>query len=211
MSGTLVKFELRGAKKKGGGNTGFFDESHQHVLHQRSNGFYTVALRGMGLNGPPMHGVLERSMSCQLARISLDGSVLAVQVSDVLVVVVDIDGTKRWRIKVRSGLTSRLVVSGFVDRVVAGMMAPGKDDKAQCILLPGGIVWTNHGGTSQDLMLVTTRGMEFLQGLVFAWSVPGCAKLDFRYSFLSVCGVCPAHCPWDWSFRERIATLLVAT
>lgn len=30
----------------------------------------------------------------------------------------------------------------------------------KCSIVPGGIVWTDHGGTSQDLILMTTRGAE---------------------------------------------------
>ena len=75
-----------------------------------------------------------------LARFSLDCNLLALQVEPTVVHVYSI-GSKRsdpWRIDVA------------IDKSVA---------TSDTAILPGGIIWSDHGGNSQDLTLVTSHGV----------------------------------------------------
>ncbi|GMH76939.1 hypothetical protein TL16_g07241 [Triparma laevis f. inornata] len=75
-----------------------------------------------------------------LARFSLDYNLLALQVEPTVVHVYSI-GSKRsdpWRIDVA------------IDKSVA---------TSDTTILPGGIVWSDHGGNSQDLTIVTSHGV----------------------------------------------------
>mmetsp|Transcript_23980 Transcript_23980/g.71924 ORF Transcript_23980/g.71924 Transcript_23980/m.71924 type:complete len:596 (+) Transcript_23980:17-1804(+) len=138
----------------------FFDEAHQHLVVRQNATLQAVRIRPSAefASKIPTRGVLVGPEACQLAKFSLDGSLLAVQLSDVLVLVAESDGTQRWRIEIRSGAVMPVqVAQGFLERMTA---ASGNLDGKRCTLIPGGIVWTDHGGTSQDLTLVTTRGAE---------------------------------------------------
>ena len=79
--------------------------------------------------------------SARLAKFSLDMQLLALQVSDSALLVVDVTSGKQWRVECKGGNSSS----------TAGGNA----------LLRSGFVWSEHGGNSQDLVLVTQRGAEF--------------------------------------------------
>ncbi len=36
----------------------------------------------------------------------------------------------------------------------------GEEDAEPCSILPGGVLWSDHGGNSQDLVIVTERGVD---------------------------------------------------
>lgn len=69
-----------------------------------------------------------------LAKYSLDLSLIAIQISDGSLIVAEVRGTRTWRIDCK-GPENALLQSGFV--------------------------WSDHGGNSQDLVLITQKGIEF--------------------------------------------------
>jgi len=69
-----------------------------------------------------------------LAKYSLDMSMIALQISDSSLIVAEVSGTRTWRIDCK-GPANALLQSGFI--------------------------WSDHGGNSQDLILVTQKGIEF--------------------------------------------------
>lgn len=76
-----------------------------------------------------------------LARFSLDYNLLALQVASTVVHVYSI-GSKRtdpWRVDVG------------IDKSIA---------TSETTILPGGVIWSDHGGNSQDLTLVTSHGVS---------------------------------------------------
>ena len=86
--------------------------------------------------------------SARLAKFSLDMQLLALQVSDSALLVVDVTSGKQWRVECKGGNSSS---------TAAGDGGGGGGNA----LLRSGFVWSEHGGNSQDLVLVTQRGAEF--------------------------------------------------
>lgn len=68
------------------------------------------------------------------AKLSLDREVLALQESPTSVLVIDIQSRKRFSVETRLGSDS--------------------------VIIDNGLIWSDHGGTSQDLIMVCTRGLE---------------------------------------------------
>eukprot|EP01041_Mallomonas_annulata_P001633 gene1633-3166_t len=68
------------------------------------------------------------------ARLSLDGELLAIQLSTTQILIIHINSKKRWKIEIKSPEENRI--------------------------LNLGIVWSEHGGNSQDLVIITAYGLE---------------------------------------------------
>ena len=68
------------------------------------------------------------------AKISLDLAIFAAQISSTTELVVDISSKKIWSVDIKSS-----------------------DENS---ILSNGLVWSEHGGNSQDLVLVTKKGLE---------------------------------------------------
>lgn len=68
------------------------------------------------------------------ARVSLDSHLLAIQVSPTSIIVVDISSDRQWQLDIKSGSDNEVIQHG--------------------------IIWSEHGGNSQDLIVLTTRGVE---------------------------------------------------
>ena len=135
------------------GDAYFYDEALGQVVVQRKATFVAYGL-ARGAAAPPPRGVLVGATACRLAVSSLDGSLLAVQVSETLVLVAEADGPRRWRVEVRGGAPG---VGAFLERLTGG---GGGDGDGAPRVVPGGVLWSDHGGTSQDLIVVTTRGAD---------------------------------------------------
>ena len=77
--------------------------------------------------------LLREARSARLAKYSLDMNLLALQLSDTTLVVADIQAGgsgKQWKVECR-----------------------GSDNA----LLRSGFIWSEHGGNSQDLVLITHK------------------------------------------------------
>ena len=68
------------------------------------------------------------------ARISLDSHLIAIQRSPSCVYVVDISSDRQWQVDIKSATDNEI--------------------------LDNGIIWSEHGGNSQDLIILTSRGIE---------------------------------------------------
>ena len=137
----------------------FYDEAQEHLVVQRKATFLALRLDGSASGaassgaagqstratrrGPLDAGVVVGATACRLAKFSLDGSLLAVQVSECLVLVAETAGAQRWRIEVRS--SSGGSVGGFLERLAAGHLPGGHGSGGgdgggdRCGIVPGGI------------------------------------------------------------------------
>eukprot|EP00602_Paraphysomonas_sp_CaronLab_P013104 CAMPEP_0185039892 /NCGR_PEP_ID=MMETSP1103-20130426/37291_1 /TAXON_ID=36769 /ORGANISM="Paraphysomonas bandaiensis, Strain Caron Lab Isolate" /LENGTH=1082 /DNA_ID=CAMNT_0027578961 /DNA_START=251 /DNA_END=3500 /DNA_ORIENTATION=- len=68
------------------------------------------------------------------AKVSVDAQLLAIQYTKTSVFVIDTVHRKKWKIDIK--------------------YFSGNE------ILPNGLIWSDHGGNSQDLVIVTTRGLE---------------------------------------------------
>ena len=72
------------------------------------------------------------------SKLSLDGRILAIQPSLVHIIVLVLKSRRQWSITIK---------------------ASNDIDKANRILTDG-VIWSEHGGNSQDLIIVTIKGLE---------------------------------------------------
>ena len=87
---------------------------------------------------------------CLLAKLSLDGCLLVVQRSSTELVVHDVSGGAAGRSWVLDFQAFR--PPKFLERPTGGNA-----------ILSGGVIWSDHGGSSQDLLVVTRQGVEFFK------------------------------------------------
>uniref|UniRef100_A0A7S1TX98 Mic1 domain-containing protein n=1 Tax=Phaeomonas parva TaxID=124430 RepID=A0A7S1TX98_9STRA len=142
----------------------WYDGVQQHFVLRRGAAYHSVGCVGGRAAARVSPGVLlpHEAARAQYARFSLDGCYLAVQVGAAEVHVFDVsaarDGggraTQQWRIDVRS--LGQSALSKLKSQSGGAAMAPP-------VLLTDGVLWSDHGGTSQDLVLVTRRGLEFFK------------------------------------------------
>ena len=86
------------------------------------------------------HSLLKSSV---FAKLSLDLAFIAIQYSDTNIAVIDIKSKQTWEISIRQKLSW------------------GRADDITNKILKDGIIWSEHGGTSQDLIIITESGLEF--------------------------------------------------
>ncbi len=121
----------------GSWETCWWDASHQHMLVFKNSAFYIWRPDGPKGTSLSFFQVKKTGIKCEqifLAKVSLDMRLLAVQLSSTKVCVFDVNSTHNWIISIKSQSNNRI--------------------------LPYGILWSEHGGGSQDLVIVTTRGLE---------------------------------------------------
>ena len=113
----------------------WFDAAHDHFLLFQDSYFYVLD-PGDAVPSPKLfYHLLENTPTKIInAKVSLDYQVLSIQVSHTSVLVIDIVKSKRWVVTI-------------------------KHPNDSTILEPG-MLWSDHGGGSQDLILVTTRGLD---------------------------------------------------
>jgi hypothetical protein len=133
----------------------WFDGNHQHMLLLKESIFFTLAFVNSSPDLPTnvvgnqwsvsddsyssypqffYHFEQELQSVIIFARISLDFQIIAIQTSPTTIVTVDIINNKKWLIEIRSANDN--------------------------YILHEGLVWSDHGGNSQDLIVVTSKGLE---------------------------------------------------
>ncbi len=116
----------------------WWDSALQHMVLLKNSVFYFWSPRGgkSGTTNAIFDAHAHKLIGDQLllCKLSLDLQLLAVQRSATTVTVFDLVSNQHWNIEIRSAHDNRLMA--------------------------GGILWSEHGGGSQDLILVTTRGLE---------------------------------------------------
>jgi hypothetical protein len=121
-------------KLEGEWNKVWFDTSHQHCLLFDKDMSYWVWSTNSDCPSPYLQDSSSANSSTSFAKISLDFQVLAAQTSPTQVIVTERATKKRWTVEIQS---------------------PDKN-----FILPDGLLWSEHGGNSQDLVIITFRGME---------------------------------------------------
>ena len=129
----------------------WFDSAHQHFILLKTVGtlatdsnvsidcadFYTWSFAKYSNPQPVLlyKDKLEKKRpSILIAKLSLDCKLLLIQTSLTTVTVVDIEFHKKWTITIKNPDENRI--------------------------LPSGLCWSEHGGGSQDLIIVTLKGLE---------------------------------------------------
>lgn len=140
----------------------WFDSAHQHFILQKvlthQNGvlcaeYYTWSFHidRFQIQNPSRNSFVSQTKSpkptlllrdqvnksaknIMFCKLSLDSQLLAIQISMNSIIVVDIDNSKRWTVTIKSHDENRI--------------------------LHEGLCWSEHGGGSQDLIIVTMRGLE---------------------------------------------------
>lgn len=113
----------------------WFDSGRQKLLYASEGSFYWFDPFCSSLDTATVHihGPMDlRGIS--MARVSLDDQMIAAQKSSTEVVVFSLQSAERWALTI-------------------------KHPEDNEILSPG-IVWSEHGGKSQDLVILTRRGLE---------------------------------------------------
>jgi hypothetical protein len=112
----------------------WFDVARQQMLLFKDATFYLWS--PCAVDPGPFFFYSDTSWPAQmyLAKISIDSQLLAIQYSKTSIYVLDTIGGKKWRVDIK--------------------YFNGNE------ILPNGIVWSEHGGNSQDLVIVTSRGLE---------------------------------------------------
>lgn len=132
----------------------WFDGNHQHLLLLKESYFFTLAFLNTSQelptniygsqwsisdeshSHPQLYYHFEQELQSVIifAKISLDSEIIAIQTSPTTIVTVDIVNNRKWLIEIRSANDN--------------------------YILNEGLVWSDHGGNSQDLILVTSKGLE---------------------------------------------------
>lgn len=112
----------------------WFDVARQQMLLFKDSTFYLWS--PCVIDPGPTFFYTDTSWPAQmlLAKISIDSQLLAIQYSKTSIYVVDVNGGKKWKVDIK--------------------YFSGNE------ILPNGIIWSEHGGNSQDLVIVTARGLE---------------------------------------------------
>ena len=115
----------------------WFDAAHQKILYYSNSSFFWFdpLVTDISNANVLVHGPLSLpSVAIIEARLSLDEELIALQLSKKDVIVISIKNTERWNLAIKQPDTNSIV-------------SPG-------------IVWSDHGGKSQDLVILTERGLE---------------------------------------------------
>ncbi|CAM9646163.1 unnamed protein product [Choristocarpus tenellus] len=125
----------------------WYDEACQQLVVRDGNFYLSVSLKEGGKDSPRINlGGAGREVL--LARFSLGNrALLALQLNSTTVEVVD----------VRDGVDDVGVVPGSGSRKVWSIECKHPNVNS---ILSGGVIWSEHGGNSQDLVLVTRIGLE---------------------------------------------------
>ncbi|KAK7238719.1 hypothetical protein SO694_00021433 [Aureococcus anophagefferens] len=116
------------------GDAYFYDEALGQVVVQRKATFVAYGL-GRGAAAPPPRASSSARRRAGSRCVAADGSLLAVQVSETLVLVAEADGPRRWRVEVRGGAPG---VGAFLERLAGG---GGGGGDARAPRRPGGVLW----------------------------------------------------------------------
>ena len=112
----------------------FFDPAFQHFILCSEGKFFTWS---------PVHevellydlgGRADRANEVLLAKMSLDRELLAIQFTETQLTVIELKTNMKWAIEIKSSYDNRII--------------------------NGGLVWSQHGGGSEDLIIVAVRGAE---------------------------------------------------
>lgn len=112
----------------------WFDLAHQHSLLLNDAYFYLLAY-GETNPTPKLFYHLDDLPSTILnGKVSLNLKIIALQLNPTSILVVDIASKRKWTLKIKNSKEN--------------------------LILPNGIIWSDHGGNSEDLIIITTRGLE---------------------------------------------------
>lgn len=111
----------------------WYDLSHSLLLFHEDGYFYALWCEEEQPTLKLLYHKSNLTSNLLLARLSLNEELLAIQTASNTILIADVSSRKTWLV----------------------------DTKAS--ILPEGIIWSEHGGGSQDLICITTGGMELFK------------------------------------------------
>lgn len=112
----------------------WFDVGRQQMLLFRDGIFYFWTPSITQPSQPVKYYSIGKQISILLAKVSVDSKLIVLQINKFVLLIIDISTHKKWEIMIKA--------------------LEGNE------ILPNGLVWSDHGGNSQDLVIITTRGLE---------------------------------------------------
>ena len=109
----------------------WFDSAHDHLLLYTEAYFYILNYSEANPTPKMFFHQDDLPSSIALCKVSLDMEIIAVQTSPTHILVIDTVNKRKWVIEI-------------------------KCPEENCVL-SSGIIWSDHGGHSQDLIIVTAR------------------------------------------------------
>ncbi|RYH31191.1 hypothetical protein EON65_03235 [archaeon] len=115
----------------------WFDPAHNHCLLYNDGSIYVLWLNEEHPTPKLLYHKADMTSDIILSRVSLDKELLAIQISLTTCWIVEVSSNRTWTVEVKL--------------------------PAETIILKGGVMWSDHGGNSQDLVLVTSKGLELFK------------------------------------------------
>ena len=117
----------------------FFDPASQHFVLHSEGQFFTWSFSNQEVEllfdlGNDYKRNSSGAENVLFAKLSLDRELLAIQFTETQLSVIELKTNMRWAIEIKSSYDNRI--------------------------LDGGLVWSQHGGGSEDLIIVAVRGAE---------------------------------------------------
>lgn len=110
----------------------YYDATHNHLLCFQENKVYLLSLEDVNPTPVEIYKLPPNlSTKILLIKISMNKELIAAQVTSTTILVMDIQSDKRWKIDIRGNK-----------------------------ILDKGIIWSDHGGNSEDLVIITNKGLE---------------------------------------------------
>jgi hypothetical protein len=112
----------------------WFDGAHDHLLLYNDAYFYILSYNDASPTPKMFFHQEDLPSRLALCRVSLDMEIIAVQTSPTSILVINSINKRKWVIDIKYA--------------------------EENVILNEGIIWSDHGGHSQDLIIVTARGLE---------------------------------------------------
>jgi hypothetical protein len=112
----------------------WFDDSQQHTILFIDGQIFMLEYAEDEPSMKLLYLIEELPPQIILCRLSLDKEILAMQTSENSVTILDFVSRRKWTLQPRQS--------------------------EDAVILPNGILWSDHGGNSQDLIFVTSKGLE---------------------------------------------------
>ena len=112
----------------------WFDPAHRHSLLLNESYFYILSYEENHPVPKLFYHEVKLPSKLILGKISLDMKLISLQINLTSILVIDTSKKRKWAIDIRY--------------------------PSDNYILPFGIVWSDHGGNSQDLVIATNKGLE---------------------------------------------------
>jgi hypothetical protein len=110
----------------------YYDATHNHFLCVQENKLFIFSLEELNPTAVQLFQHSYIIPKYKLMKLSLNRELLAAQLYDTSLLIIDLTSDKKWKIELKNGSE----------------------------ILANGVIWSEHGGNSEDLIIVTNKGLE---------------------------------------------------